>query len=164
MIALSNIVQAKRVVTNVVDQTPFPKSPILSQMCDAEVFLKKENLQITGAYKIRGAYNKIASLNKDEKKRGVIAASAGNHAQGVAYSAREFGVKAIIVMPEATPLLKVTGTKELGAEVILKGDNYDEAFAHAVEVAKKEGLTFIHPFEDEAVIAGQGTVALEMLD
>jgi threonine dehydratase len=164
MIALSNIVQAKRVVSNVVDQTPFPKSPILSQMCDAEVFLKKENLQITGAYKIRGAYNKIASLNKDEKKRGVIAASAGNHAQGVAYSAREFGVKAIIVMPEATPLLKVTGTKELGAEVILKGDNYDEAFAHAVEVAKKEGLTFIHPFEDEAVIAGQGTVALEMLD
>ncbi|NLN00097.1 MAG: threonine ammonia-lyase [Campylobacteraceae bacterium] len=164
MIALSNIVQAKRVVSNVVDQTPFPKSPILSQMCDAEVFLKKENLQITGAYKIRGAYNKIASLDKDEKKRGVIAASAGNHAQGVAYSAREFGVKAIIVMPEATPLLKVTGTKELGAEVILKGDNYDEAFAHAVEVAKKEGLTFIHPFEDEAVIAGQGTVALEMLD
>lgn len=164
MIPLSDIVQAKRRVSQVVDKTTFAYAPNLSQEVNSQVFLKKENLQLTGAYKIRGAYNKIASLNDAEKAKGVIAASAGNHAQGVAYSAKDFGVKAVIVMPEATPLLKVTGTKSLGAEVILHGDNFDEAYAYALEYAKEHDLTFIHPFEDDAVIAGQGTVALEMLD
>lgn len=164
MIALNKIVQAKKQVSSIVNNTPFVKAPLLSELVNAEVYLKKENLQITGAYKLRGAYNKIASLSKDEKKLGVIAASAGNHAQGVAYSAKEFKIRAVIVMPEATPLLKVTGTKDLGAEVILHGDNYDEAYAYAQNISKEEGLTFIHPFEDEVVIAGQGTVALEMLE
>ena len=126
--------------------------------------MKNENLQITGAYKIRGAYNKIASLSKDEQKRGVIAASAGNHAQGVAISAKNFGINATIVMPESTPLLKVSATRALGAEVILNGDNFDEAYTFANEFAKEKGLVFIHPFEDEFVMAGQGTLMLEMLD
>lgn len=164
MIPLSNIVQAKRRVSTVVDKTTFAYAPNLSEEVHSQVFLKKENLQLTGAYKIRGAYNKIASLKDEDKAKGVIAASAGNHAQGVAYSARAFGIKAIIIMPEATPLLKVSGTKFLGAEVILHGDNYDEAYAYAMEYSKEHNLTFIHPFEDDAVIAGQGTVALEMLD
>ena len=136
----------------------------MAQRVEAEVFLKKENLQITGAYKIRGAYNKISSLSKEEKKKGVIAASAGNHAQGVAYSAKVFGVPSTIIMPEATPLLKVVGTKALGAEVILKGENYDEAYEFAMTFAKENSLTFIHPFKDDKIIAGQGTVALEMYD
>lgn len=164
MIALSEIIKAKRQISSVVTNTPCALAPILSQEVGAQVFLKKENLQITGAYKLRGAYNKIASLTEEELQKGVIAASAGNHAQGVAYSAKAFGIKATIVMPEATPLLKVTGTKALGAEVILKGDNYDEAYAYALTYAKEHELTFIHPFEDEKVIAGQGTVALEMID
>lgn len=164
MIQLSEIVQAKRKISKIVNKTPFGYAPNLSAEVNSNVYLKKENLQLTGAYKIRGAYNKIASLNKEEKSHGVIAASAGNHAQGVAYSAREFNIKATIIMPEATPLLKVTGTKDLGAEVILHGNNYDEAYAFALDYAKTNSLTFIHPFEDDKVIAGQGTVALEMLD
>ena len=164
MIALSEIVQAKRKISKIVNKTPFVYAPILSEKTDTNVYLKKENLQLTGAYKIRGAYNKIASLSDEERAKGVVAASAGNHAQGVGYSAKTFGVKATIIMPEATPLLKVTGTKDLGAEVILHGDNYDEAYSYALEYAKENDLTFIHPFEDEKVIAGQGTVALEMLD
>jgi len=164
MIALSEIVQAKRKISKIVNKTPFVFAPILSEKTKTNVYLKKENLQLTGAYKIRGAYNKIASLSDKERAKGVVAASAGNHAQGVGYSAKEFGIKATIIMPEATPLLKVTGTKDLGAEVILHGDNYDEAYEYALEYAKTNDLTFIHPFEDEKVIAGQGTVALEMLD
>jgi len=164
MIALSEIVQAKRKISKVVNKTPFVYAPVLSEETNTNIYLKKENLQITGAYKIRGAYNKIASLNEEERAKGVVAASAGNHAQGVGYSAREFSIKATIIMPEATPLLKVTGTKDLGADVILHGDNYDEAYAYALEYSKTNDLTFIHPFEDEKVIAGQGTVALEMLD
>ena len=164
MIALSEIVKAKRQLGSVVTKTPCSLAPLLSEQVGANVYLKKENLQITGAYKLRGAYNKIASLTKEERKKGVIAASAGNHAQGVAYSAKAFGIQATIVMPEATPLLKVTGTKDLGAEVILQGDNYDEAYAYALTYAQEHELTFIHPFEDEKVIAGQGTIALEMID
>lgn len=164
MIALSEIVKAKRQISSVVINTPCALAPILSEEVGAEVYLKNENLQITGAYKIRGAYNKIASLSEEERKRGVIAASAGNHAQGVAYSAKSFGIQATIIMPEATPLLKVTGTRSLGAEVILHGDNYDEAYAYALTYAKEHELVFIHPFEDDKVIAGQGTVALEMID
>ncbi len=164
MIALSEIVKAKRQISTTAIKTPCALAPLLSLEVGAEVYLKKENLQITGAYKLRGAYNKIASLNEEERKKGVIAASAGNHAQGVAYSARSFGIQATIIMPEATPLLKVSGTKDLGAEVILHGDNYDEAYAYATSYAKEHELTFIHPFEDPIVIAGQGTVALEMFD
>jgi len=164
MIALSEIVQAKRKISKVVNKTPFVYAPLLSESVQSSIYLKKENLQLTGAYKIRGAYNKIASLSDEERAKGVVAASAGNHAQGVGYSAREFGIKATIIMPEATPLLKVTGTKDLGAEIILHGDNYDEAYEYALKYAKTNDLTFIHPFEDEKVIAGQGTVALEMLD
>ena len=164
MISLSKVVEAKKQISHIVHNTDFGLAPLLSQKVNAKVYLKKENLQLTGAYKIRGAYNKIASLSKEAKEKGVIAASAGNHAQGVAYSAKEFAIKAIIIMPEATPLLKVTGTMDLGAEVILHGDNYDEAYTYALEYAKSNDLTFIHPFEDEAVIAGQGTIALEMLD
>ena len=164
MITLSKIVQAKKRISNVVTQTSFGYAPLLSEVTHTNVYLKKENLQLTGAFKIRGAYNKIATLNDEDKVKGVIAASAGNHAQGVAYSAKEFGIKAIIVMPEATPLLKVTGTRDLGAEVILHGDNFDEAYKYAREYSAQHGITFIHPFEDEEVIAGQGTIAIEMLD
>lgn len=129
-----------------------------------EVYLKKENLQTTGAFKIRGAYNKIASLTPQEREKGVIAASAGNHAQGVAMAAQIFGAKARIVMPESTPLTKINGVRYYGAEVILAGSNYDEAYAYASRQGEEQGLVFVHPFADEAVMAGQGTIALEMLD
>ena len=164
MVDLNKIIQAKRTISGFVENTPFAEATKLNHKFHARVFLKEENLQRTGAYKIRGAYNMIANLNEAEKKCGVIAASAGNHAQGVAISAREFGIKAVIVMPEATPLLKVSGTKDLGAEVILKGDNFDEAYAYALEYAKENNLTFVHPFDNIFVQAGQGTIALEMLD
>ncbi|NPA73707.1 MAG: threonine ammonia-lyase [Epsilonproteobacteria bacterium] len=164
MIPLSEIMKAKKKINGIVNKTPFAFAPLLTEKVGTNVYLKKENLQITGAYKIRGAYNKIASLSKDEKQRGVIAASAGNHAQGVAYSASRFNVPSTIIMPEATPLLKVVGTKALGAEVILKGSNYDEAYEYAVTYAKENSLTFIHPFKDKKIMAGQGTVALEMYD
>jgi threonine dehydratase len=128
------------------------------------VYLKKENLQITGAFKLRGAFNKIASLVESGKSGGVVAASAGNHAQGVAYSAKHFNIEATIVMPESTPLTKVQGVKDLGASVILKGSNYDEAYEYATSYAKEHNLEFVHPFCDDEVIAGQGTIALEMLE
>ncbi|MBE3022899.1 threonine ammonia-lyase [Campylobacter sp. RM13119] len=164
MVSLNKIIQAKITIGHFVNKTPFAFSQRLSDVSGAKIYLKEENLQRTGAYKIRGAYNKIANLSENERKKGVVAASAGNHAQGVAISAREFGVRAVIIMPESTPLLKVGGTKDLGAEVILKGNNFDEAYEFAVTYAKEQGMTFIHPFDDEYVMAGQGTVALEMLD
>ncbi|WP_086238702.1 threonine ammonia-lyase [Campylobacter devanensis] len=164
MISLNKIIQAKRNIDGFVAKTPFGFAPKLSKIADAQIYLKKENLQITGAYKVRGAFNKIANLDEEAKKSGVVAASAGNHAQGVAISAKHFGVKAIIIMPEAAPLSKVSGTKALGAEVILKGNNFDEAYAYALEYAKENNMSFIHPFDDELVQAGQGTIALEMLD
>lgn len=164
MISLNKIIQAKRNIDGFVAKTPFGFAPKLSKIAGADIYLKKENLQITGAYKVRGAFNKIANLDENAKKCGVVAASAGNHAQGVAISAKHFGVKAIIIMPEAAPLSKVAGTKALGAEVILKGDNFDEAYAYALEYAKENNMSFIHPFDDELVQAGQGTIALEMLD
>jgi len=164
MIPLTKITEAYNRVKDVVIRTPFACAPLLSTRADAEVYLKKENLQLTGAYKLRGAYNKIASLSDAERQKGVIAASAGNHAQGVAYSAKIFGIPATIVMPEATPLLKVQNTTSLGAKVILHGENYDEAYAYATEYAREHALTFIHPFADEEVIAGQGSVAIEMLE
>lgn len=164
MLELNKIYKAKQQISGFVNKTPFIYSSFLSDICQSEIYLKNENLQITGAYKIRGAYNKIANLSTEQKQHGVIAASAGNHAQGVAISAKKFGIKAVIVMPESTPLLKVSATKALGAEVILKGDNFDEAYAFATSYAKENNLSFIHPFEDEFVMAGQGTLMLEMLD
>lgn len=164
MVELNKIYQAKQKIADFVLKTPFVHSSFLSEFLETDVFLKCENLQKTGAYKIRGAYNTIANLTKEQKQAGVIAASAGNHAQGVAISAKKFGIEAVIVMPEATPLLKVSATKNLGAKVILKGDNFDEAYAYALNYAKEHHLNFIHPFENESIIAGQGTLVLEMLD
>ena len=164
MIPLSKIMDAKARLEGIVQNTKLAFAPKLSQICGAKVYVKQENLQNTGSFKLRGAFNKISSLSEEERACGVIASSAGNHAQGVAYSAKHYGIKGVIVMPEATPLLKVMGVKELGAEAILKGNNYDEAYAYALEYAKEHNLQFIHPFADEEVIAGQGTVALEMIE
>jgi len=164
LLDLKKIYEAKERIKDIVVDTPFSYAPYLSEIASCEVYLKKENLQVTGAFKIRGAYNKIASLSDEQRACGVVAASAGNHAQGVALSASKFGIKAVIVMPESTPLTKVNGVKHYGAEVILAGANYDEAYAYATEYGEKYSLTFVHPFEDEEVIAGQGTVALDILD
>ena len=164
MLNLEKVYKAQERIENVVVNTPFSYAPYLSQISECEVYLKKENLQTTGAFKIRGAYNKIATLSDAQKNSGVVAASAGNHAQGVALSAAKFGMKAVIIMPESTPLTKVNGVKSYGAEVILAGSNYDEAYAYATAYGKKNALTFVHPFEDEEVIAGQGTVALEIIN
>ena len=164
MVTLETIQAASKRIADVVVKTPFSYAPILSKISDTEVYLKKENLQVTGAFKIRGAFNKIASLTPLDREGGVVAASAGNHAQGVALSAQHFEVDATIIMPESTPLTKINGVKRFGAEVILAGSNYDEAYAYALEYAQTHQLTFIHPFEDDTVIAGQGTIALEILE
>ncbi len=164
MIGIETIQDARKRIAGVVSQTPFAYAPFLSEISEAEVFLKKENLQATGAFKLRGAFNRIAALSDAERAHGVVAASAGNHAQGVAYSAAHFGIKAVIVMPESTPLTKVNGVKYYGAEVILKGSNYDESYAFAKAYEKEHGMLFVHPFEDDDVIAGQGTIGLEILE
>lgn len=164
MLNIEKIKAAQNTIKDFVARTPLALSTRLSKAFDAKIYLKKENLQITGAYKVRGAFNKIANLSDEQKLRGVVAASAGNHAQGVAISAAHFGVRACIIMPEAAPLLKVAGTKALGAEVILKGNNFDEAYAYALEYAREHDMCFVHPFDDELVQAGQGTIALEMLE
>jgi len=163
LLDLQSIKTAATRINGVVAKTPFAFTPLLSEITGAEIYVKKENLQITGAFKLRGAFNKIASLTKEQRAKGIIAASAGNHAQGVAFSAKHFNSSAVIVMPESTPITKINGVNALGAEVVLAGSNYDEAYAFAIKKAHKENLEFIHPFEDEEVIAGQGTVALEML-
>ena len=162
MLDLNNIKKAYKRVSSVVHRTPFGFAPILSEISGYKVYLKKENLQRTGAFKLRGAFNKIASLVELGQKGGVIAASAGNHAQGVAFASKHFGIEATIVMPESTPLIKIQGVKDLGANTILKGANYDEAYAYALAYSKAHHLTFVHPFTDDEVMAGQGTVALEM--
>lgn len=164
MIALSQIIQANNRTKEVTQKTKLAFAPKLSQIAGVEVFVKQENLQNTGSFKLRGAFNKIASMPLELRQKGVIAASAGNHAQGVAYSAKYFNTKAVIIMPEATPLLKVMGVRDLGAEAILWGNNYDEAYEYAVQYAQKNDLTFIHPFADDEVIAGQGGIALEMIE
>jgi len=164
LLDINKIYEAKERIKDVVVNTPFSYSPNLSEISKSEVYLKKENLQVTGAFKIRGAYNKIASLSDEQLACGVVAASAGNHAQGVALSASKFNIKAVIIMPESTPLTKVNGVKHFGAEVILAGANYDEAYAYALKYGEENSLTFVHPFEDEEVIAGQGTVALDILE
>lgn len=164
MLDLNSIKEAQKRVDGVVHRTSFSYAPILSELSGYEVYLKKENLQRTGAFKLRGAFNKIATLIENEKNGGVVAASAGNHAQGVAFSAKHFNIEATIVMPDSTPLNKIQGVKEFGANVILHGANYDEAYAYAVEYAKEHQLEFVHPFTDDEVMSGQGTVALEMLE
>ena len=164
MLDLNKIKKAYERVLGVVHRTPFSYAPILSEMSGYEVYLKKENLQRTGAFKLRGAFNKIATLVEAGQKGGVVAASAGNHAQGVAFAAKHFGIEATIIMPESTPLTKVLGVKEFGANVILHGSNYDEAYAYAVTFGEENHYTFVHPFTDDEVMAGQGTVTLEMFE
>ncbi len=146
----------------VTQETKLVYSDYLSAQTGNKVYLKPENMQFTGAYKVRGAYYKLSTLTDEERKKGLITASAGNHAQGVAYAAKCYGVKAVIVMPNTTPLIKVNRTKSYGAEVVLFGDVYDEACAHAYELAEENGYTFIHPFDDLAVATGQGTIAMEI--
>ncbi|HCE32843.1 threonine ammonia-lyase [Fusobacterium sp.] len=164
MAKLEAFIKAKKKLSKVLLETHLIYSPIFSKESGNKVFIKPENLQKTGSFKIRGAYNKISNLTDAEKKRGVIASSAGNHAQGVAYGAKESGIKAVIVMPKSTPLIKVESTKQYGAEVILHGDVYDDAYKKAKELEEKEGYVFVHPFNDEDVLDGQGTIALEILE
>ena len=164
MAKLEDFIKAKEKLSKVLLETHLIYSPIFSKESGNKVFIKPENLQKTGSFKIRGAYNKISNLTDAESKRGVIASSAGNHAQGVAYAAKESGIKAVIVMPKSTPLIKVESTKQYGAEVILHGDVYDDAYKKAKELEEKEAYVFIHPFNDEDVLDGQGTIALEILE
>ena len=164
MSKIQDFITAKEKLSKVLLKTSLIQSPIFSKEAGNEVYIKPENLQKTGSFKIRGAYNKITNLSDKEKKKGVIASSAGNHAQGVAYGAKESGIKAVIVMPKSTPLIKVESTKQYGAEVVLHGDVYDDAFKKAKELEEKEGYIFVHPFDDEDVIYGQGTIALEILE
>lgn len=161
-VTLQNIQSAQQTIQNFINLTPCDYSRSCSKLMGADIFFKLENNQRTGSFKIRGASNKIASLTENERAKGVIACSAGNHAQGVALSASLNNTKSVIVMPETASLSKIQATKSYGAEVILKGQMFDEARDHAVELAKEKGLVFVHPYEDEKVIAGQGTIGLEM--
>jgi threonine dehydratase len=164
MIGLPEIRQAATRLAGQVLNTPCLASHMLSQLAGCDIFLKFENLQYTASFKERGACNKLAQLSQEEKQRGVIAMSAGNHAQGVAYHAQRLGIRAVIVMPRFTPMVKVERTRGFGAEVVLHGDTLEEARAHAMELAQAQQLVFVHPYDDEAIVAGQGTVALEMLE
>ena len=160
---LEKFEEACEIVGRVTNKTGLVYSQCFSDQCGNKVYLKPENMQKTGAFKIRGADYKISTLSDEDRKKGLITASAGNHAQGVAYAAKEYGCKAVIVMPTATPLIKVNHTKEYGAEVVLYGNDYDEACAHAIELAKEKGYTFIHPFNDLDVATGQGTISMEII-
>lgn len=162
MLTLEKFEEASEVVKQVTQETKLVYSDFYSAQTGNKVYLKPENMQFTGAYKLRGAYYKLSTLTKEEREKGLITASAGNHAQGVAYAAKCYGVKAVIVMPTTTPLIKVNRTKSYGAEVVLYGDVYDEACEHAYEFAKEHGYTFIHPFDDPVVATGQGTIAMEI--
>jgi threonine dehydratase len=166
MVTLQDILAARERLRESIRPTPCPQSDFFTEKTEcAAVYFKMENLQRTGAFKERGALNKLLTLTPDERRRGIIAASAGNHAQGVAYNALRLGLRATIVMPERTPLIKVSRTRdEYKARVVLKGSNYDEAYAEALRIQKEEGLVFIHPFNDPLVIAGQGTIGLELLE
>lgn len=162
MLTLEKFEEASETVKKVTQETKLVYSDFYSAQTENRVYLKPENMQFTGAYKLRGAYYKLSTLSEEERAKGLITASAGNHAQGVAYAAKSCGAKAVIVMPTTTPLIKVNRTKNYGAEVVLYGDVYDEACAHACELAKEHGYTFIHPFDDLAVATGQGTIAMEI--
>ncbi len=162
MLSLERFEEASETVKQVTQETKLMYSEYLSLQTGNKVYLKPENMQLTGAYKLRGAYYKISTLTAEEREKGLITASAGNHAQGVAYAAKCYGAKAVIVMPTTTPLIKVNRTKGLGAEVVLYGDVYDEACDKAYQLAEEKGYTFIHPFDDLAVATGQGTIAMEI--
>ncbi|MEW6358064.1 MAG: threonine ammonia-lyase [Planctomycetota bacterium] len=164
MVTLDDVKRARERIRGQVYMSPFGVSQTLSKWTGYRVHLKLENLQMTGSFKERGALNKILNLTAEEKGRGVIAASAGNHAQGVAYHAVKQGIKTMIVMPEPTPLIKVAATREHGAEVVLHGATYDDAYEHARKLEKEKGLVFVHPFDDPLIIAGQGTIGLEMME
>ncbi len=161
---IADVYRAAKQLEGVARKTRLIHSDFFSEQCHNDVYLKPENLQHTGAFKLRGAYNKISQLTPEERAKGVITASAGNHAQGVAYAAQKLGVKAVICMPATTPILKVEGTRALGAEVVLHGDGFDDAYAHSLELQKKYGYVYIHPFNDLQVLLGQGTTALEIID
>ncbi len=163
MLTLEKFEEASEVVKQVISKTKLMQSDYLTEMTGNKVYLKPENMQVTGSYKIRGAYYKISTLSNEERERGLITASAGNHAQGVAYAAKEFGCRAVIVMPTTTPLIKVNRTKSYGAEVVLYGNDYDEACQYAIKHAEEERMTFIHPFNDEVVAIGQGSIAMEIV-
>ncbi|PLY04337.1 MAG: threonine ammonia-lyase [Arcobacter sp.] len=164
MITLNDIKEAKKNLEGIAENTPLTKAPILSSTFNSEIYLKKENLQLTGSFKLRGAFNRVANLPKEKREKGVVAASAGNHAQGLAYAAQYFACEATIFMPEATPLTKVSGVKSYGANVVLHGENFDEAYEAAIKFSEENNKEFIHPFADDDVIAGQGTIALEILE
>ncbi|WP_130234559.1 threonine ammonia-lyase [Malaciobacter pacificus] len=164
MITLDDIKRAKKNLEGISYNTPFTKAPFLSETYNSEIYLKKDNLQLTGSFKLRGAFNRVANLSEEKKQNGVVAASAGNHAQGLAFAANYFNIEATIFMPEATPLTKVSGVKQYGANVVLTGENFDEAYAAAKKFTKEHNKEFIHPFADDDVIAGQGTIALEILE
>ncbi len=163
-VTLADIQEAHSKIKDAILETPFKKSNYFSELLSKNIFLKMENLQNTGAFKVRGARNKLLSLSEEEKKKGVITASAGNHAQGVAHQAKLLNITSTIVMPEASPMGKVMATKGYGAKVILKGANYDEAYEEALNIQKETSATFIHAYEDPAIIAGQGTIGLEILE
>lgn len=163
-LTLNDILEARERIRDICVNTKLIYSSDFSKECGNEVYIKPENLQITGAFKLRGALNKISKLTEEQRKRGLIASSAGNHAQGVAYSANRLGIKATIVMPKTTPLIKVQATREYGSNVILKGEYYDEAYLEAKRLEKEKGYIFIHPFDDIEIMAGQGTIALEILE
>ena len=162
-LTLEKFEQASEIVKKVTLPTKLVYSEYLSQQTGGRIYLKPENMQYTGAYKVRGSYYKISTLSEEERERGLITASAGNHAQGVAYAASKFGCKATIVMPTVTPLIKVNRTKSYGAEVILHGDVYDDACAYALKFAEEKGYTFVHPFDDLDVACGQGSIAMEIV-
>lgn len=163
-VTIGDIMEARELLRGIVHKTPVISDDTLSRELGANVFFKAECLQKSGSFKARGGYNKIARLTDDEKKRGVIAASAGNHAQGVALAAKLIGIKATIVVPEFAPLTKINATKKLGAEVILYGSSFDEAVAHSRELQKQHGYIYVHAFDDDRVIAGQGTIGLEIAE
>lgn len=162
MLTIDNVYRASQVLKNVIRKTDVIYAPKLCKGCD--LYLKTENLQVTGSFKVRGAYYKMSKLTKEERERGVIACSAGNHAQGVALSAQKSGIKAVICLPDGAPISKVEATKSYGAEVCLVEGVYDDAYNRALELRDEKGYTFIHPFNDEDVIAGQGTIGLELVD
>ena len=161
---IADIFHAAKQLDGVAVKTKLIESPYFSSLCGGTVYLKPENLQNTGSFKLRGAYNKISQLSAAERAKGVITASAGNHAQGVAFSAQKLGVKAVICMPATTPILKVEATRAYGAEVVLYGDTFDDAYARSLELQKEKGYVYIHPFNDIQVLLGQGTVAKEIID
>ena len=162
-LTLEKFEEATEVVGKVISETKLVYSEHFSNMTGNKVYFKPENMQYTGAYKVRGAYYKISTLSEEEKQKGLITASAGNHAQGVAYAAKLAGIKATIVMPTSTPLMKVNRTRGYGAEVVLEGDVFDQALAHAYQLADEHGYTFVHPFNDLDVATGQGTIAMEII-